>query len=152
MAVDHRVHAESDGRGDQEQAEDANRVTRPGEPALLRPLHRGVLPLVALYPQQQGHPHHRGEQDELLADRVEAPVVEDDRVDDVRGVPFRHRLLLQDGAVRPPVAAEPGDPPEPPREHRRDPERPNGEDDEPGPPAHRSRSRIFANVSRIITG
>ena len=112
----------------------------------------GLLVLVPLDPQEQRDPHDGREQDELLADRVEAAIVEDDRVDDVRRVTLRYRPVLQDDPVRSAVVAELRHPANSPREERSDPERADREHEEPRTRLHLRRSLILARVSRIITG
>ena len=69
-------------REEQKESEDADEVESDGVP--------GIAVLVALVlAQEHRDPEHRREEDELLAERVEAAVVEDGRADDVRRVPLR---------------------------------------------------------------
>ena len=66
---------------------------------------------------EEQHDACRGrEEDELLAERVDAAVVVDGGVDDVVGVPLGHGDAVQDEAVWPAVVAEVGESGERPEE------------------------------------
>ena len=58
-------------------------------PRSRRAVERRAVPLVALPAQQQRHPEHAGEHDELLAERVEAANIEVDGGDGVGDLALR---------------------------------------------------------------
>ena len=98
MAVGDDVHAEHHGRSDESQAEDAQRLARALLAALLALLVvAGLLLLVllaTLLPQQDHKAEGCGEQDDFLAESVEAAVVEVDGSNGVGNVAF-----VDDGGV-----------------------------------------------------
>jgi hypothetical protein len=68
--------------------------------------HGLLLTLAAQPPEHHAHPHGGGEQDELLAESVKAPVVEVDGGDHARGVRLGDRAGKDLRAVGPRVVAE----------------------------------------------
>src|SRR5205823_9423165 len=64
------------------------------------------LTLASLVAEKQRNAHHRGEEDELLAEGVEAAVVEDDGRDDVRRVALADRHRVQHLPVGAAIVAE----------------------------------------------
>src|SRR5690348_8265022 len=103
--------ADEDRRGDGKRPDDADQVIA------------GVVVgrfafVAATLAQEQHDAGDRGEEDELLAHRVEAAVVEDDGRDDVRHVPLGQHHLVEQVAVRPDVVPEVGQPGERPDDER----------------------------------
>src|SRR5207248_10631190 len=90
------------------------------------------------------------EEDELLAERVEAAVVEDDRGDDVGRVPLSDGRAVEEEPERTVEAAEVVQACDAPREQHRKPERRAAEQAEAH--AHAQRFRSFTSATTITSG
>src|SRR5436305_2452654 len=159
MAVGDDVHAEHHGRSDESQAEDAQRLARALLAALLALLVVVRLLFLVLLAALLAQQHHKakggGEQDDLLAEGVEAAVVEGRGRDDVGGLALGHGHLRQQVSVDAAIVAEAGQAGEAPYEQGRDAGERRREEPHPNAPAHsrsRSRLRTFAIVSSSISG
>ena len=86
MAVHHHVDADRDQARDQPQRHHSQGRAGTGEAVLLGFLLVCGLLLASQLPQDQHDPEHRGEQDELLPERVEPADVEVERRHQVGGV------------------------------------------------------------------
>src|SRR5439155_1501942 len=94
-----------------------------------------------------------GEEDELLSERVETAIVEDNRRDDVRDVSFVARNVVEDPAVLALEVAERRQPREAPDEQRGEHRARRGEEAETDVAAHsRRRSRSFASAASTMNG
>ena len=152
MTVDDHVQAEQHERCDQDQAGHPNGVTRIDQLALRCVVLGGLLVLATLHPKEQRHSHHRREEDEFLADRVDPPIVEDGGVHHVGGVPLRHAPGVDDVPVHAVVVAEARQRGEPPHQQGSRPGGTGDEHEETRGSAHRSRLRTLPRASRTISG
>src|SRR5207247_7470475 len=96
-------------------------------------------------------PIYRREQEELLAERVEAAVVEHDGRDDVGHVPLGSRDAVEDPPVLPLEVAELRQARQCPHKQRGEDRSRDAENAEACAPAHR-RSRIFASAVKRMNG
>ena len=95
--------------------------------------------------EQQHDAHHGDEEDELLAHRVEAAIVEHHRGDDVRHVALLRDDPVEHVAVRAAVVAEARDRDERPRQQHTEQRQGRQEDADPDAAAHlRLRLRAIA--------
>src|SRR5205085_3075705 len=123
--------AEEERHRDHPLADEPQRIARD-------PVVGPLLLLVAERAQQQGAAHHRAEEDELLAERVEASVVEDRRADDVRGVTLVTGNTIQEVADPSLEVAERREAREGPEQERAEDAATRQEERRPRPPAHLS--------------
>ena len=104
------VSAQDEHGRDECEREAAKRVARAAEAVLVGLLTVRRLALAAHRAQQDHHADDGAEQDELLAERVERPVIEVDGGDEVGGVALTDADAVQHVAVRARVVAEPRQP------------------------------------------
>ena len=105
--------------------------------------------LLPSFPQQERHPEDGTEHDQLLAHRVEPAIVEDDRGDDVRGMPLFDGGVVEERRVGARLRAEVRQPGSCPDEQRAEPEGAGAEQEESLPASH---SRSFAIATTITSG
>ena len=108
---------------------------------------------IACLAQQHRDPHHRCKEDELLAERVEAAIVEHDGRDDVRDVPLLAGDVDEYPAVRAVERTECRQARERPDEQPREPDAGDAEEAESGGAAHLGGlRRSFASADRTTNG
>src|SRR5207247_9278428 len=144
-AVPDDVDAQDDPGSEKGQRGDPHGVVRSSEGADTVAA-SSPLVLLPLTTEQEGHAHHGAEQDELLADRVDAAVVERDGVDAVRGVSLRDGSVQEHLAVRAPIVAERWRTGDPPTDSRGDADRTDHSDDQANAARHRSRPLTLASA------
>ena len=142
--------------GDDEEPEDDRRPHHgesDGTHGVAPHLVPGTFPVVACLPQQEGNAHDGAEEDELLAEGVEAAIVEHDRRDNVGDVAFPTGDAVHDLAVlavEPPERRQSGEPPD---EYGPEDSGGRSEQDEAPAAAHfRRRPCILASAVKRMNG
>src|SRR5581483_515485 len=152
LRVRRQPPAHHDARSGEHQRHHAHRGAGPRDVAIGGLVDRGAIPLPAQVPQHDRDTRRGGEQDELLAYRVEAAVQEVHRGDHPGRVCLRDRDLEDGGPVRAGIVPEPRQPGQSPQVKGR--QAGPGEQEDPAALGlgHSSGFRTLARVSSSTTG